>query len=312
MHRLLAVLFGLTTSLAITLSIGAFDASKMQAQFYNGGGLEDGIGQVTNIQGPISGDPETAVVNTVNSILNYVALIAVIAIIVAGLYLLLSGGSQKDKAKEIVIYTIVGLALILLAKVIVLTVYDIIGAQPSGSGVGGIGGGTLQGGDAIQAIVTILNSVLDYVALIAVIAIIIAGLYLIFTGGSQKDRAKEIVIYTIVGLVLILIAKVIVLTVYNFLGADNPNFAGATGIRGVQGTDIRATIISIVDNVLNFLGLIAVVAIIIAGLYLIFSFGNDEGKDKAKNIVIYTVAGLILILLAKLIVALPLILIRGN
>ena len=306
-HRLFAALWGFTAALAVALLASSVQSMSFLASIYDGTGLEQGILMTGEIKGPIKVGLDVAIVGAINNLLTYIALVAVIAIIVAGLYMLLSGGSQKDKAKEIIIWTIVGLAVILLAKVIVGTVYEILGADLPGN-VNAIGGTVIRERSVVETVVTIINAVLDYVALIAVIAIIIAGLYMIFTGGAQKDRAKEIIIYTIVGLVIILLAKLIVLTVYNFLGAQNPNLPGVEGVNVIGGTDIRSSVVTVIDNVLSFVGLIAVVALIVAGLYLILGFGSDTAKDRAKNIVIYTLIGLVVILLAKVIVALPLML----
>ncbi len=55
---------------------------------------------------------------------------------------------------------------------------------------------------------------------------------------------------------------------------------------------------------LNFLALIAVVVIIIAGIRLIVSQGEDEPKEKAKKTIFYAIAGLLIVLFAKVIVGL--------
>lgn len=65
---------------------------------------------------------------------------------------------------------------------------------------------------------------------------------------------------------------------------------------------IRNVIIQILNFVLNFLALVAVIVIIIAGIRLIVSQGEEEAKEKAKKTIIYVIAGLIVILLAKVIV----------
>ncbi len=66
--------------------------------------------------------------------------------------------------------------------------------------------------------------------------------------------------------------------------------------------DIYELIKRAIEYVLVFVTIIAVAAIIIGGLYLITSNGEDEQKDKAKKIVLYVVIGLILIILAAVIV----------
>jgi type IV secretory pathway VirB2 component (pilin) len=278
-------------------------AQSTLAQVYNGGGLEAGVGAAASVQGPLKTTIDVATVNVVNTILNYVALAAVVAIIIAGLYMILTGGSQADKAKTIIIWTIVGLIVILLAKVIVNFVFGIFGANG-----GNVGINVLSGSNPVQVVIQIVNTVLTYVGLAAVIAIVIAGLYMILSGGSQADKAKEIIKWVIIGLVVILLAKVIVAFIYAALGGNladiGINIPGGTG-------DIRQVITSVLNTVLNFVGLIAVIAIVIAGIWLIVGMGSDESKDRAKKIILYTIIGLIIILLAKLLVNLPIILI-GN
>ena len=58
----------------------------------------------------------------------------------------------------------------------------------------------------------------------------------------------------------------------------------------------------VVNTALNLLALLAAVVIIIAGIRLIFSMGDEEGKETAKKTILYAVIGLIIVLLAKAIV----------
>ncbi len=70
----------------------------------------------------------------------------------------------------------------------------------------------VNGGDARDIILRIMRFVLDFLALIAVVFIIIAGIRLIVSQGSdeQKDKAKKTILYVIVGLIVVLFARVIV------------------------------------------------------------------------------------------------------
>lgn len=67
---------------------------------------------------------------------------------------------------------------------------------------------------------------------------------------------------------------------------------------------VRDVIIRILEAVLNFLALIAVVVIVIAGIRLILSQGEDEQKDKAKKTILYAIIGLVIVLFARVIVSL--------
>ena len=70
-------------------------------------------------------------------------------------------------------------------------------------------------------IVRLIQIVLDFVLLIAVVFVIIAGIRLIVSGGdeAQKDKAKQTIIYVIIGIIVILFARVIVSLVNNLFGS---------------------------------------------------------------------------------------------
>ncbi|MDD5751446.1 MAG: hypothetical protein PHS73_02915 [Candidatus Peribacteraceae bacterium] len=99
----------------------------LSAAVYSGGGVEEGISQAGGISGVESGEPREIIGNIVNKLLGYVALIAVVTIIIAGLYLILGFGSDtsKNTAKNIVLYTAIGLLIILLSKAIVQFFIDL-------------------------------------------------------------------------------------------------------------------------------------------------------------------------------------------
>jgi hypothetical protein len=68
--------------------------------------------------------------------------------------------------------------------------------------------------------------------------------------------------------------------------------------------EIRGIIVDLLNSVLNFLALIAVVVVVIAGIRLIISQGEEDAKEKAKKTILYALAGLVIVLFARVIVAL--------
>lgn len=70
-----------------------------------------------------------------------------------------------------------------------------------------------------DAIIKVLTTILDFILLIAVIYVVIAGIRLIVSGGDegQKDKAKQTIIYVIVGIIVVLFARVIVTFVNNIV-----------------------------------------------------------------------------------------------
>ncbi len=76
--------------------------------------------------------------------------------------------------------------------------------------------------DNIQSIIVkVITYVLDLVLIIGVVYVIIAGLRLIVSGGDEgeKDKAKQTIIYVIVGIIVVIFARVIVNFADNFFRA---------------------------------------------------------------------------------------------
>ncbi len=75
------------------------------------------------------------------------------------------------------------------------------------------------------------------------------------------------------------------------------------GVPGLSGqADIKTTIVDLLKNVLDFITIIGVVFVVIAGIRLIISGGDEGEKDKAKKTIIYVIVGIIVVLLARVIV----------
>lgn len=68
-------------------------------------------------------------------------------------------------------------------------------------------------------------------------------------------------------------------------------------------TNISVAIVSIIESILDFILIIAVLFVIIAGIRLIVSGGDEGAKDKAKTTIIYVIAGIIVVLFARVIVS---------
>jgi succinate dehydrogenase/fumarate reductase cytochrome b subunit len=84
-------------------------------------------------------------------------------------------------------------------------------ALPDPPGVPGLSGQA----DIKQAIVDLLVRVLDFITIVGVVYVVIAGIRLIVSGGDEgeKDKAKKTIIYVIIGIVVVLFARVIVVFV---------------------------------------------------------------------------------------------------
>lgn len=101
---------------------------KATAAVYGGNGIQDGIDEISGLGGISSARTlNELIVKVIQFILDIILLLAVGAIIIAGVYLIVSNGDEgnKDKAKRIVYYAVFGIVLVLLSRVIVIFVNTI-------------------------------------------------------------------------------------------------------------------------------------------------------------------------------------------
>lgn len=76
---------------------------------------------------------------------------------------------------------------------------------------------------------------------------------------------------------------------------DNPDvISQTTG----GATSIRQLILTIINYFLGFLGLIAVIMVIYGGVTYVISAGEDEKIQSAKKIIMYSLIGIIIVLLS--------------
>ncbi|MBU0767277.1 hypothetical protein KKF55_05905 [Patescibacteria group bacterium] len=125
----------LLINLALSGAVWIASASNALASVYSGEGIQGGINQAGEDLGVGNAiSLKVAISNIVNEALTFVSLLAVTVIIIAGFYLILGMGSDtsKETAKKIIIYTIVGLLVIILSKVFVELIKSLGMGQSTG------------------------------------------------------------------------------------------------------------------------------------------------------------------------------------
>ena len=107
MHSLLLVLY--------------FSVSRVSAQVFNGAGLQGGVNEASQIQGPTQGSLRQVILSLFHQALGFLAIAAVVMIVIAGFTFVLSAGSDtaKDRAKKMIQYTVIGLLIVLFARSLV-------------------------------------------------------------------------------------------------------------------------------------------------------------------------------------------------
>ncbi len=114
------LLYRLAFALPMLVPAAAF-AAPANTPVFNGPGLSGGLTEAQTITGPANKTFREIVVTLISYVLSFVALAAVIAIIIAGIWLIVGMGSDdsKTRAKHIIQYTLIGLVIIILSRIIV-------------------------------------------------------------------------------------------------------------------------------------------------------------------------------------------------
>lgn len=103
------------------LMSGTVCAATEQKPVWNGEGLEWGVVFAAMIDGPMHLTVRGGVLLILHKILSFLALSAVVMLVLAGFTLVLSGGSpeRKEHAKRIILYVVAGLLIVLFSRLIV-------------------------------------------------------------------------------------------------------------------------------------------------------------------------------------------------
>lgn len=144
----------------------------------------------------------------------------------------------------------------------------------------------------------VLNGIEMALVITAYIAFffILYGGFLFITGGgnsSQVEKARKSVFNAVIGLVISLGAIAITNLIFNVLIGNGP--VNEYGVRQINDVEL-------LNNVLNLVyyvsGIVAVIVIIISGLMYVTSMGDSGRITRAKNMILYSVIGIGVIIAA--------------
>ena len=170
------------------------------------------------------------------------------------------------------------------------------------------GGSQFKGEKIVKGLAfKILDWVLGFIAILAVVMITIAGIRYITSGGSADvaKGATGTLKWSAAGLVLVMLAESIVRIVFPTKG-DVRNITGDTGLDTSQVFETSESgsnlIISILNWGLGFIAVLAIAMIIYAGFMLITARGSEEQQKNGTKTLTQAIIGLIIIMLAFAIV----------
>lgn len=298
-------------------------------------------------------DAPSLLATIINWLLSLVALLAMVALIWGGIMYIISLGdeSRAQTAKKIILYAITGLIVVIISFVIITTVQQFLApsakesmlpaintahAAETGLNAGiekikeSVATDTSGLADGDTRIYTVIERVafflLGLTSIIALVALIVSGFMYILSIGDEgrAEKAKKVILYAIIGLIIVLVSFTIIAVVREALTGLAADAASETtlcdgtetgGFRdgfectrdtatagGISFVGPRATILTIIKTVLNLVAIIALAVVIWAGVSYVISLGNEDKVKKAKMMLLYAIIGLVIIGVAIIVV----------
>ncbi len=141
-----------------------------------------------------------------------------------------------------------------------------------------------------------------FLGTVAVLVIIISGVRLVTTTKNVEDVAekqKENIKYAAIGLVVIFISEVLVRQVFYGEAGEVVSSQASAQLAAERGTEQLRGVYFFAQV---FIGAVSILMIIISGVMMVASGGNEDRIKKAKDQIIWAVAGIVLIGLSELVI----------
>lgn len=247
-----------------------------------------GVGAIDEVGGFMSGVAPSSFGGIAeligNSAIYFVNAAAFLTIIIAGMLAVVSQDEGRiAKSRKTVVMALMGIVLVNIAYAVANAYYsafdfDITGSNPT------------AGANIIATEVLGFISWIEVpVAVLAVITIIVYGIKAVVDYGGEQGMAsfKKAILSVLLGIILITV-----------------KFALAGAVLTGNPTGIIHPAVRTLMAVVAFAALAAVVVIVIAGIIMVVSVGKEDQYTKAKGIVVRTLIGLFVLVVAAALLAL--------
>jgi hypothetical protein len=226
-----------------------------------------------------------------------VAALAILVVIVAGLRMVMSQSEEtQTSAKHTLTYAATGIFVIFLVGPIVRVLYGGIMVNPGSvlSSSADVIAATTEARKQLFGVILFLETI---VGIIAVVMLVIQGLRIVLSFGSQNiiQKSYKGVLAILGGMLLIALDRVL-LQIFGL-----PETGGTAG--PTTTIPLLFQIFGFVRFVLTLLAIIPIGIIIYAGLLMILNFGNEELVKKAKTSIINALIGLGIVIVSFAIVS---------
>ncbi len=210
------------------------------------------------------------------------------------LYMFSSGDVAKvQNGKKTLTRAFIGVAIVGLAKLIVDAMYvAFMGTTGSFDSLDCVHSDACAGGDASTILMNALRWFIGTGSFVALIYIVVGGIGYLTSGGDpgKLQKAKNTILYAVVGLIVTGLSQIIVTFVFNIVNA-----AEATG-------DFRSSLVEILNGVLSILAVVAIIVIVVGGFRYMTSAGDAAKLKRARDTILYAAIGLVVCGVAAIVV----------
>ena len=202
-------IFKTIPTLVIVFSLGLFLFPELAS-----GALYNPIEATTG-----NGLPDEMMVSLISTILDTVYKIVVglslIFIVIGGIIYMVSSGNDEKmaKAKKIVIYAIMGLAIAVGAAIFLKEIATALGIRNDLFTVGGDNIEKLEDVEGMQTVMgKVISLLLTSLGMLGIIGLVIGGIWYLNAGGNEDkmEIGKKTLIYSVLGLVIAIGSLIIV------------------------------------------------------------------------------------------------------
>jgi hypothetical protein len=202
-------IFKTIPTLVIVFSLGLFLFPELAS-----GALYNPIEATTG-----NGLPDEMMVSLISTILDTVYKIVVglslIFIVIGGIMYMVSSGNDEKmaKAKKIVIYAIMGLAITVGAAIFLKEIATALGIRNDLFTVGGDNIEKLEDVEGMQTVMgKVISLLLTSLGMLGIIGLVIGGIWYLNAGGNEDkmEIGKKTLIYSVLGLVIAIGSLIIV------------------------------------------------------------------------------------------------------
>jgi len=229
-----------------------------------------------------------------------IGIVAIGFIVFAGARLVTSSGEEEviTKSTKGLLYSLVAFAIISMSQ----ELGELVGFfnTETGKATGGIikdPTQLLQRVHIFDKQVEILMTFIKYlIGSVAVLMLVVNGVKLVTGGGEEENlkKAKNGVIYSIVGLVLLIVGNTFITKV--FYKIDKTGYTGLQGADPV--TDLGrgvSEIVGITNFIVSFIGPMLVLLLIVGGVMYLVAGGEEESMNRAKRLIVAAIIGVIVV-----------------